>query len=340
MKEKNIVQLIKNKDVQNLEPVVFVYGTENLLKRQLVDILKEKTDKDFHLLWGDEVSLNEISEIFSSGSLFSKGNIAVLMESDAFLEKIGKKELTAFKSLLENIKTSNDMLVFVSNKEKIPSKEPYKTLVSLSDVIVSNKLTPKAFVISLKKKIQNAGKEIDDETVKYLAEKLKNNLEYAKQEVEKLLIFTEGKTKITKEDIDAVITPKIEENIFSFISLFFTKKEESVVILKNLYETGYHPFEIQALLLSYLNKLLIVSSYIENGHSLDESLEKAGIKHPAQKGTYKKILSIQKKENLIKMLKDLYSLEKSQKVLFEDIEKKLEDFIISHIYNWFKDQKW
>ncbi|NPA53173.1 MAG: hypothetical protein GXO21_00740 [Aquificae bacterium] len=102
-------------------------------------------------------------------------------------------------------------------------------------------------------------------------------------------------------------------------------------MLKNLYEIGHHPFEIQALLLSYINKLLLIFSFLENRYSVEESLEKAGIKYPFQKNIYKKMLSIQKKENLIQMLKDLYSLEKNQKIQFEDIEKKLEEFIISHI---------
>ncbi len=333
MKEKNIVQLVKNRDIQTLGSVVFIYGTENLLKKQLIDILKEKSDKDIHIFWGDELEISELLEVFSGGSLFSAGNIAVIFEADAFLEKVSKKELQLLKSILEKVKSSSDSLVFVSNKEKVPSKEPYKSIVSAGDTVVSNKLTPKAFVMSLKKKIQSYGKGIDDDTVKYLAGKLKNSLEYAKQEVEKLILYVQDKEKIEKSDIDAIITPKLEENIFSFIADFFTKKKSAVFSLKNLLETGYHPFEIQGLILFYINKLLVVLSYMENGYTVEEGLDRAGIKHPAQKGIYKKILSVQSRDSLIELLKDLYNLEKSQKVYFEDIEKKLENFIVSHIYS-------
>lgn len=332
MKEKNIVQIIKNKEIDDLSPVTLVYGTENLLKKQLVEIIKEKTEKDIHIFWGDELDLKHLAEVFSSSSLFSTGNIAVVFDAELFLEKFSKKDLEKFFSLIDTVKNGKDNLIFILNKEKIPSKEPYKTLVKNSDIIVSNKLTPKAFLISLKKKIENSGKSIDDETLKYLASKLKNSLEYAKQEVEKLLLYTKDKEKIEKEDIDAVITPKIEENIFSFITSFFSKDKNSITSLENLFETGYHPFEIQSLILSYTNKALLVYHYRNSGYSIDKAFEKVGIKHPAQKGTFKKILSSRSKEELIDMVKDLYNLEISQKMYFEDIEKKLKEFILEKIH--------
>lgn len=333
MKEKNIVQLIKNKEVEGLSPISIVYGNENLLKKQFIELLREKVDKDFHTFWGDEIDLRQLKEVFSSGSLFSKSNIAVVYDAEFFLEKLSKKEFEEFYNFIESLKASNDNLIFVLNKEKIPSKEPYKTLLKSSDIIVSNKLTPKAFLISLKKKIENSGKSIDDETLKYLASKLKNSLEYAKQEVEKLLLYTNDKDKIEKKDIDAVITPKIEENIFSFITSFFVKDKEAISSLENLLETGYHPFEIQSLILSYTNKALLVYHYKDNGYSLEKAFEKVGIKHPAQKGTFKKILSSRNKSELIDMIKDLYNLEISQKMYFEDVEKKLKEFILEKVYN-------
>ncbi len=331
MKEKNIVQLIKNKDIQGLKPVVLVYGNENLLKKQLINLFKEKTDKDIHILWGDETSLDEIEDIFSTGSLFSKGNIGFVIDADPFLESLNKKDIARLTNILNNILSSNNSIIFISNKEKIPSKEPYKSIVAIGDVVVSAKLTKKAFLISLKKKIQSIGKKIDDDTLKYLGEKLSYSLEYAKQEVEKLLIYISDKEKITKEDVDSIVTPKVEENIFSFVLSFFLKDKNSVKTLKNLLSTGYHPFEIQGLLLSYINKALLIYEFKDKGVSSEEAFLKAGIKHPAQKGTYQKIIQTLKKEDMINLLKGLYELENNQKIHFEDIEKKLEEFILGHI---------
>ncbi len=332
MKEKNIVQLIKNKEIESLSPVSIIYGNENLLKKQFIELLKEKSDKDIHIYWGDEIDLKQLKEVFSSGSLFSNANIAVIYNTELFLENLSKKELERFYGFIEKLKASNNNIIFILNKDKIPSKEPYKTLVKFSEIIVSNKLTPKAFFISLKKKIEGSGKSIDDDTLKYLASKLKNSLEYAKQEVEKLLLYVDNKGKIEKEDIDKVITPRIEENIFSFLTLFFTKDKKSIDSIENILETGYHPFEVQSLILSYVNKALLVYSYKNNGYSLDKAFEKVGIKHPAQKGTFQKILSVRTQDDLINLLKDLYALEINQKLYFEDIEKKLKEFILEEVY--------
>ncbi len=331
MKELNIVQLIKKQNIEDLDPIVFVYGSENLLKKQFVDILKKKTEKEIHILWGDEISLEDLNDVFSSGSLFSKGNLGIILESDSFLDKINKKDLERFKSILERIEKGNDQVVFITNKDKIPSKEPYKTIKEKADIVVSGKLTPKAFLISLKKKIEASGKSIDEETLKYLAKKLSYNLQYAKQEVEKLLLYTEGKKEIQKDDIDKVVVPKVEENIFSFITAFFSKEKKSLQMLKNLVSTGHHPFEIQSLIFNYANKMLLIYSEKEKGKSAEEAFNEAGIKHPAQKGTFKKILSYYKKKDVIDLIKELYQLEISQKVYFEDIEKKLEEFVIKRI---------
>ncbi len=339
MKEISIVQIIKNKSLDFLKPVNIVYGSEHLLKKQLVQLIKEKTDKDIHILWGDETEIEEFYEIFSSGSLFSSGNIAIIFNADIFLDKIERKKREQFFRFLEKLsKEEKDSVIFILNKEKVPSKEPYKSIIKYAQIIVSNKLTQKAFLISLKKKIQNNGKKIDDETLKYLADKLKNSLEFAKQEVEKLLVYTEGKDEITKEDIDAVVTPKLEENIFSFVLSFLTGDKKSIKMLDNLLETGYHPFEIQALILSYLNKSLVLATAKDKGEPLKDAFEKVGIKHQMQQGVYKKILSFQTKENLINMIRDLYELEIKQKTQFEDIEKKLKEFILKEIYKGKKVQ--
>ncbi len=332
MKELNIVQLIKNKDFSSLKPVVFVFGNEPLLKKQFADILRKNTKKEVHTFWGDEISIEDLSQVFSSGSLFSEGNLCIVFESDNFLDRITKKELPALKSILDSLLPEKDQVVFISSKEKIPSKEPYKTVKEKASLVLSTRLTPKAFLISVKKKIENSGKKIDDETLKYLTKKLNNDLLYAKQEIEKLLVYTEGKKSVEKEDIDAVVIPRVEENVFSFLTSFFSKDRSSVKMLENLIQTGHHPFEIQSLILTYANKLLIIFEKKSHGVPLEEVFEQTGVKHPAQKGTFKKLISNTEKKEILNLVKELYNLELSQKVYYEDLEKKLENFVLNYVF--------
>ena len=141
MAEKNIIQLIKNFELDHLKPVVLIYGSEDFLKKQFVNKLKEKNK--VHILWGDEVSFTNLKDIFSSSALFSEGNIAVLFDFDAFLSRLTKEEQKNLPEFLERIEKP-DRLILVSKKEKIPSKEPFKSIKDLADIVFSHKLTTKA----------------------------------------------------------------------------------------------------------------------------------------------------------------------------------------------------
>ncbi|WP_456464901.1 DNA polymerase III subunit delta [Persephonella sp.] len=328
MAEKNIIQLIKNFDPKQLKPVVLVYGSEDFLKKQFVNKLKERSK--VHILWGDEVGFANLKDIFSSSALFSEGNTAVLFDFDSFLTKLSKNELKNLPEFLGKI-GKPDRLIIISKKDKLPAKEPFKTIKNFADIIVSNKLTTKAFIVSLKNKIEKNGKKIDDQTLKYLSSKLKNDLWHAKQEIEKLLIYISDKDSITKEDIDLVVAPKVDENVFVFLDKFFEKDPQALKMLKDLIDTSYHPFEIQSLILNQINRLLLFKTLTQKGSPSDKVLDQMRIKHPAMRGTLQKQASKVKTKDLIGMIKDLYETEKKQKVEYMDIFRTVEEFIIKWV---------
>ncbi len=328
--EKSIIKIIKNFDIEEIPAKVFIYGKENLLKKQFIDKIRQTTEGDSHFLWGDETSYKELKEIFASSSLFSKGNVVILWNVDSFVSNLGKSEHKSFIQFIENIKLP-DRIILVSLKEKIPSKEPFKSLLKIVEVINSPALTPSAFATSLKKKIEREGKSIDDEALKYLFYKLKNDLYYAKQEVEKLLIYTKDKKEITKEDIDAVVIPKVEENVFAFIDRFFKKDKKAVEIFKNLIETTHHPFEIQALILTQANKLLLFKTLLEQGKNPEAIFSQMRIMYPPQKASIRKMSAMLTKEELIDLIKELYKLEIEQKVHYEDLNQTSLNFIAKRV---------
>ncbi len=186
-------------------------------------------------------------------------------------------------------------------------------------------------MVSVKKKIEREGISIDDETLLYLLSKLKNDLYYAKQEIEKLILLTGDKKKIEKEDIDSVIFPKVEENVFKFIEKFFKRESEAIGVLRTLMETSHHPFEIQSLILTYLNRILLFKELKSKNIDNDSIFNRMGINHPYMKSTIKKLSETLETEEVIELIKELYNLELKQKVYFEEPEKSLEEFVVKWI---------
>ncbi len=326
-KEESLIKLIKNFSLDDLEQINLIYGKENFLKKQIVDKIKQLKISGFHFFWGDELELQQLKEILTGSSLFSGGEITVVWDMDQMFSRFSKKQTEEFLWLLDNI-SSSDKLILISLKEKLPKKEPYKTLLEKAKIFTAPSLSSKAFVVSVKKKIEKEGIKIDDDTLLYLLSKMKNDLYFAKQEVEKLIIFTKDKKKVEKEDIDAVVYPKIEENVFSFVDKFFKKDKEVIKIFRNLVQTSHHPFEIQSLLLTYINRLLMIKTMIKQNIPEETIFQRLGINHPFMRTNLKKLAGFVNEKELIELIKDLYNLEISQKVHFADPAKSFEEFLI------------
>jgi DNA polymerase-3 subunit delta len=328
MKEESVIKLLKSdiKDI-SLEPVIFIYGSEDLLKKQFIDKLKNKSS-NFHFLWGDETNLSQLTDIFSSGSLFSEGDTVVVWDIDTFISKFNKSQTEEFLKFLKSVKNPN-LLILISKKDKIPSKGIYKSIIETAFIINSPQLTPKAFEISVYKKLQREGKEISIEDLKYLISILPNNLYNTKQEIEKLLIYTADKKQITKEDIDAVITTKPQVNIFVFQNQFLKKDINAIKTFQRLVEEGQHPFEIQSFVLNILNKLLYLKTLIENKTPKAVAFSKAGINYKPQQTVMENALNVWNKNDIIKAIIKLYETEKFQKVYYEDLQKKFEEYLLN-----------
>ncbi|MDQ7056793.1 MAG: hypothetical protein Q9M89_10270 [Persephonella sp.] len=72
---------------------------------------------------------------------------------------------------------------------------------------------------------------------------------------------------------------------------------------------------------------------LKKGKTEESAFSQIGVKHPAMKGTIKRHSSSVKQEELIEMIKELYSVEKMQKVEYLDIKESFEQFLIRQISN-------
>ncbi len=328
MNEIKIQQLLKEIDIIKLKPLIFIYGNEEIPKNLFIE--KIKSILPVSVFWGDELDFKTFLNEVGTKSLFQTQRVILIRQFEDFVNKLKKDEINILLDTLKKVALPT-RVVMVASFEKIPSSQPYKTVISISDTIVSNKLTPSGFFISVKNKLQKEGKKISEENLKYLISLLNNDLTLAKNEIEKLLLYTADKDEITKEDIDSVITPKFEENVFVFLNNFFKKEKVALKMAINLIENGAHPFELQSLILSQLEKALYFKTLIEEGLPSEEAFSKAGITLPIQKTNIQNILKSRNQKELEKLVKNLYNLELQQKVFYQDPNEKFIEFLIKSL---------
>ena len=330
MEYKLLPYLKKVIEKNSPKAINLVYGEEEYLIRTLVDKLKENFPNGYRVLWGDELSLDSFFEFVSGGSLFSsKGyNVLVVFAFDIFLKNLGKKGIGNFLDVLKSVKGVYIYLVVEGKLSRTElSREPYKTIISMGDVIVADKVPKQKVKEIVRKKFEREAQGIEEQALEKLIDMCGSNLLALKQESEKLLAFSGG-GKVKLEDVEKVCVPWEETGLFELVDTVLEGDiEKSLSALREVLRKGVSPFQIVATLASYINKLFIVHEMLSRGTSLETALESVGIKHNFLKLKFKRYLDSLDSQRAEALIESLYRLDYGTKVRFLPPDKELEKMV-------------
>lgn len=117
----------------------------------------------------------------------------------------------------------------------------------------------------------------DYQTYNYLVDCLPDNYLMIKNELNKLLIYSEGKL-ITKKDIDEILIDNGESNIFSLINYLL---QNNIDICINLYENlinlKHQPIEMIQIMATQLFKIKLFKKAITTSSNLDATIKELRI---------------------------------------------------------------
>lgn len=317
-----------------VKPVNLLYGEEEYLIGVLADKLKEVYGSSFKLAWGDETDLEDLYRLTSEGSVFSRthDSVVFLRGFEDFLRRLGRKKrsMESFISLLKRLDRTKLFLVVerkLSSQDL--SKEPFKTVSSLGDVILADKLPVSKVKEIVRRKLEREAGGIDEEALELLIDLCQGDLMVLKTETEKLVAYSEGK-RITQEDVRRVCTPWGGYGIFHFLDAFFLGDlPTSLRALKDLLASGTPPLQIMTTLGNYVAKMYTTRLLLERGLDLQKALENVGVKQGFSQLKFKDYLEKLPKERLEELLEAIYRLDLSVKVYFADPQEALENFVLN-----------
>ncbi|MCX7738230.1 MAG: DNA polymerase III subunit delta [Hydrogenothermaceae bacterium] len=325
--EIKVQQFLKEPDTGKLKSVVIISGDDALLKGMVVDKLREKLAlKSF---WGDEAKFDEVINSLKVQSLFGQSPSILIRDAKEFLSSLSKDQFSVLLQTVQGLKGQRLILLFT--EDELPKTDTYKKLLQISDLIICGELSKQAFITSLRKKLDREGLKIEEEDLEYLSKLLNYNLHIAKQEVEKLMIYCKEYGVIKREDIDNLVIAVSESNVFEFIELFLKKDVQALEAAIKLVENHLHPFQIQTVLFTQLERLYYYKVLLSQGLELEDIFNRLKVGSNIQKLTIQrlsKLISIDELENLIE---HLYKLEIDQKVYYKDIEKEFLKFIVKSV---------
>lgn len=253
--ENDLKSQIKSKDFKNL---YFLFGEEKYL-------INYYTDKLISKILGENVNdfnsqtfsaLEDLTELESSiEALPLMSSIKCVKIVDLDVETLSSENLKKFKEMIANLPESTTLIISQINVDINLKKSSkwvsfLKTLCKYGDVLELKRLSKIALCKQLVSWAKNLSCEISQRNAEILIKYVGENLVDLKSELEKLCAFCNDHT-ITSEDIDIVVSKKLEANIFELVKTILNKElTKALNILNTLFYKREEPIAILAILSS------------------------------------------------------------------------------------------
>lgn len=297
---------------------LFYGNNKSIINDKINNIINKYNIVDNNIIKYDlEDNLDNIIEEASMISLF--GDTKLILINTTFKEEIDIDKLEGY---LKNYNNSS-YLVFVSNDKVDTRRKLYKLITKYGSVeeVNSDNNYIKSYI---KEYIKDY--KID---INYFLSKVNDNLDNIKNELDKLMLYKLEDKNITNNDIDDLVIPNIEEDIFALTDSVINKNiDKSITLYNKFMDKNYEPVYIIGLLGNQFTLLYQVKKLYNMGKNNNDIASILGV-HP-----YRVKLAIQNsyyytEEDLIKYIYKLGNLDKDIKTGNIDKTLGLELFLIN-----------
>jgi DNA polymerase-3 subunit delta len=306
--------------------VIFLYGPDTYRSRQKLNEIIERYKK----IHKSGLSLKYFD--------FEKDNFEDFRDALKSSSMFREKKLLILKNLFSNQKAENDFLknlkeiskskeIILIYEKEIDEKSPLaKELKKEAKFQKFELLEGERLKNWVKKEFQKYQAKISNEAIEMLINYVGSDLWQMENEIKKLVNFRD-KREIKTKDIELLVKPKIETDIFKTIDAIAAKnKKRALFLIKEHLQVGDSPTYLLAMINFQFRNLLMIRDLIERGKSLTNILRELDL-HPF---LIKKIYFLAKKfslEDLKKIYQKIFELDLNIKTGEIEPETALDLFI-------------
>lgn len=213
-------------------------------------------------------SLDDIIDDASTISLFQDKKIIIVENAYIFTATTNKKLPDQnINKLLEYMEHNNPstILIFTIIKDKIDTRKKITTSIKKNGVIKEYNT-----IENMTEWVVNQIKpySINREDIKFLANRVGNNLSLLACEIEKLKIYKDTDININREDIEQLTHKNIDLDIFKLIdNILSVKKKESLECLSEMLKYGEEPIVLVIMLANQFRIMYQAKQLIKKGYS-------------------------------------------------------------------------
>lgn len=238
------------------KPVYLIYGDEPYLKKQyqerLSDAIAGGDTMNCTYFDKDNVSVKEIIAIGDTLPFFADKRLIVVENSGFF--KAANDELADY------IRNMPDYLVLVFVEEQVDKRN--KVYKAVNEAGYASEMSPQPVAVLTKwvaTLLKNEGRAINADAVGCLLDKTGASMNLIRQEIDKLVAYTDGKDVIEKADVEAVCSTQTISKIFDMVSAIGSKNEQlALKLYYDLLTLKEKPMSILFLIVRQFNGIIQV----------------------------------------------------------------------------------
>ncbi len=199
--------------------IIYLYGENDFAIKQRIDSIKrqyiDKTggDADMQTFDMSEHSLSDLLNAFSVVPMFVRSRLFVVRNLDIL--KLGKDQLD---KLFGSVSESTNVIITDTKPDK--RSVYFKTISKLKNSKYFDNLTPQKLVSWIRERTREQGGTIDNVAINLLIELVGNDQWQLDQELQKLTNFD---SQITKESIEQLVVPNLDQSAFMLVDAIIRK---------------------------------------------------------------------------------------------------------------------
>lgn len=270
---KQISEDIKNRQFHR---AYLLYGDERYLKEQykhklLTALNTEEDTMNFSRFEGKGISETELIDLAETLPFFSEYRV-ILLENTGFFKNKTEK-LAAY---LEN--PPEHLIMIFAEQEVDKRNKLYKTVGKSGYAAEFSTQKPDVLMRWVLGILKRENKKITQPVMELFLEKTGTDMGQISMELEKLLSYTMGRDVIREDDVRAICTNRVENQIFAMVRAVSEKKQKKALHLYyDLLSLKEPPMRILYLLAREMNLLLQVKELKKAGFDQKSIASKAGI---------------------------------------------------------------
>ena len=264
--------------------IYLLYGEEAYLKKQYKEkmqgaMVPAGDTMNYSYFEGKSVNVNEVIDLAETMPFFAERRLIVLEDTGLFK--------SASPELADYIKEMPDTTYMIFVESEVDKRNKlYKAVQSKGRVVELGRQDEATLIRWVAANIKREGKSVSENTVRHLLSKVGTDMENIQKELEKLCCYAMDRDSITIEDVEAICTTQITNQIFDMVNAVADKEQKKALqYYYDLLALKEPPMRILFLLARQFKLLMEVKDMDQKGYGRKEIAEKTGI-NPFVVGKY------------------------------------------------------